>query len=535
MKRYIIFSIVILFLFSSTSNSFSFQHKKINVRVDPRLELLSIVQYLSGYDKAKALLTKLDFEYKKDIEKHFSKYKTHAAVKIFENIGVNGSFDYSAPPTAMLHLSSPPDLEIQVPVTDVILKRAGGKKNMDQFITELRDFAIESNFMDFYNRHISLYEIIQNDVKRKLEGVNTIEALEKYFGIKNHSYNILVVPLFHGGGYGPRVKRSDGKLDVFYIGGPRKVENDTPVFGTKESFMHIAWHEFCHSFVNPTTERFTTEIHKSKSLLTPILLYMNRIGYADWETAVNEHLVRAVTARLQYLNLGEDDKATIKKEKEYGFFYIDHVYKKILDYEKNRDKYSNFIEFYPEILKIFNELTRKDLDEDFFVLPYTGNAISILSQNNKVVILPTNEKDKKLQQKIHESTKLMYDKFHSGTTYINDSDALETDLSDSFLIVFGTMEGNLWLRKHSELFPFKLSGNKLTADKEYTGNRLRLITTFPNPENPEKGVLIYTANNLRDVRSAGGVFHGPTDYVIVNGWKILKAGNYNKNTGKWRF
>ncbi|MFQ5983206.1 MAG: hypothetical protein ACE5KS_07520, partial [Woeseiaceae bacterium] len=45
----------------------------------------------------------------------------------------------------------------------------------------------------------------------------------------------------------------------------------------------------------------------------------------------------------------------------------------------------------------------------------------------------------------------------------------------------------------------------------YTGEDLRFITAWPNPQNPEKGVVMYAAQRAQDVVGINAVFHGPTD------------------------
>jgi len=73
------------------------------------------------------------------------------------------------------------------------------------------------------------------------------------------------------------------------------------------------------------------------------------------------------------------------------------------------------------------------------------------------------------------------------------------------------------------------------ADKVYQGTDLRFISAWPNPQNPKRGILIYTAQQAGDIVGINSVFHGPTDYVVARGTTVLKAYNYKKNKDNWSF
>ena len=97
------------------------------------------------------------------------------------------------------------------------------------------------------------------------------------------------------------------------------------------------------------------------------------------------------------------------------------------------------------------------------------------------------------------------------------------------------MEGNLWLKKYTKILPFSMFPDKLVADREYPGTEIRFKTTWPNPENPERGMLILTAQNTFNLLRCGDVGSGSTDYTVIDGWKVIKYGYYKKEGKKWSF
>jgi hypothetical protein len=434
----------------------------------------------------------------------------------------------------VLHLSDPPELNIEHKFTPYLIERAQGEANLQEFVQALREFARDTQFMDFFNRHHSLYQSIEADIRNKLGDNDYIGLLENYYGIHQHSYTIIPALLFHGGGFGPRMTRPDGSLDIYYIGGLRKIENDQLIFQTEESLRDLAWHEFSHSFVNPLTEKHWKELEMYGSLIDPILTFLNRVGYASWDACVNEHIVRAVTIRFAYREIGkeEGDKA-LKFEKLAGWFYLDPILTKLVDYELHRQQYATFTDFFPEIVKEFKRLHEAKLGDDFYWMPYDGTINSILFQKKSlVVIVPTNEPDKESEKRLQEIQNAWYGR--KGIPVITDVEAMQKDLSKNFILVVGTVEGNLWLKKHAAEFPFKIYSDKVVADKEYPGKEIRLMTTMPNPDNPERGVLIYTAQSTFNVIRCP-VGRGTADYAVADGWKVLKSGFYKKDGKNWTY
>lgn len=150
-----------------------------------------------------------------------------------------------------------------------------------------------------------MVETVYNGIK----DMKIAEALDNYYGMKVNSYNIVLTPMFHNGGYGPGVKGENGLLDIYGIIGPfDTVRNEegkmVPVYSS-DTLRYLVWHEFGHSFVNPTTEKYVDEINKYSNLYPPIKDIMQSQAYGTWETCVNEHIVRAVTTRLTYIHLGK--------------------------------------------------------------------------------------------------------------------------------------------------------------------------------------------------------------------------------------
>lgn len=316
--------------------------------------------------------------------------------------------------------------------------------------------------------------------------------------------------------------------------------DDIPIFGDEQSFKSLVLHEFGHSFINPLTQKYSEEINTYANLYFPIEAQMKQISYGVWETCVNEHLLRAIDANRIHKEGGDTLYQTaIKAEKTQGFFYIEALAEKMAEYENNRDLYKDFETFYPEIIKVFETLSTQELGADFYTIPFEGpiNRALTLGGSN-ILIVPTQEDpffQKDITSYCNALFNLLKNKMGMDVTMITDKEALKLNLDDQNIIVYGTIEGNLWLNQNKASFPFQITQDKIVAGETYKGDNLRLISALPHPTNTNKALLIYTAQQGKAIPDINSIFHGPTDYIIGEANTVYVQGNYSKENGKWTF
>ncbi len=325
----------------------------LKIHVDPRTELLAVIQHYTSW--AKRRHTRMDFEYLDEVNKYFSAFAKHPAVTKSEEL-TNAIFNFDAPPTFVLYHSDPPEFEQIMPYSDYLIARAGGEDNLTDFANKMRDFAVDSDFMIFFNSHIDLYNKIRGDIVSAINDRDYIDIIEKYYDESKKSYNIIPTPLFRSGGYGPQVITPEGK-EVYNICGTPFVDFGKPYYGYRENVLFIMLHEFSHSFVNPVTDEFLNEINKYSELFEPIRTEMERQSYGNWIVCVNEHLVRTNVARFYRSFEGESNKeAILRSEYNSGFIYIYEFDKLMAEYESNRETYITYKSFYPRFVELLKQL-----------------------------------------------------------------------------------------------------------------------------------------------------------------------------------
>jgi hypothetical protein len=506
----------------------------LQVVVDPRVELISTIFHLAG--NREYCMGKVD-SYTNDVEKHFGQFRTHPAVKLAQKLRKERGVSYDACMSMAVHITDTEKCEEQIPFDPrpETLESRWQVNDAREFLAAVRQFVKDTNFNEFIAAHRSLYETTKSRMEDCLEKNAHMEWFDEYFGSRPEASFTLAVGLLNGpSNYGVRCRTADGKEELYCILGVWVTDDKgLPVFN--RSMVGTVVHEFCHSYVNPLTEKYKTDIDKYAKLFDPISSQMRAQAYPAWNTCVIEHIVRALTTRYSYLKVGEEagDKS-LQNEKRRSFFYVPALCERLQYYENNRDKYKTFAQFYPELIKVFEDLSKQDLGKDFYFIPYEGTINAVGQDKNSVIlIIPTNEGDLEIQKKIHDFVRQYQQRFFPQSPIITDAEANKRDLSQNALILFGTMNGNLWLKENATKFPFKIEKSRIVADKDYEGTDLRLISAWPNPQNSKRGILIYTAQQAKDVIKINSVFHGPTDYVIARNTNILKAANYNKKDGVW--
>jgi len=176
-----------------------------------------------------------------------------------------------------------------------------------------------------------------------------------------------------------------------------------------------------------------------------------------------------------------------------------------------------------------------------FDAPFQGpiNAAGAASRST-VLIVPTNEADKTAEERIQASVRGMQTFITTKSPWrevkvMTDVEALQADLSQSSVYIYGTPLGNLWLAKYMTALPVVIEPNSITVDRVYEGSGLRFISAWPHPQNPKLGIVMYTAQRAEDIVDINRVFHGPTDYLIAQGQTIVHSANYVKKNGQWTF
>ena len=344
----------------------------LDIHVDPRIELYETVLYLGPFRGLKnkdgvieaRVSTPFEFAYKREVEKRFSPFKDHPAVKTYGEMATQGLFRFGHPPSVMLHLSDPPGLVETIPLDDFLVRMAGDRGKLDGFIEVMRGFARDADFMAYFGEHRDFYHRLAQGYRKNMEW-NYVKDLEEYYGARQDAYHLILAPLSHPGGFGPRIKTSSGGYEAYAVIGPKSVKDDNPEFGSGDSMRRLCWHEFSHSFVNVMTDAHLEDLRgplgvlESRKLPAPIVERTKAAGIWDVHLCdqAGEYVVRGVTTRLAFRKLGtETGMAAMNEEINQGFIHLEAICKRLEIYESRRQQIPALKDFYPEIVAAFRDL-----------------------------------------------------------------------------------------------------------------------------------------------------------------------------------
>jgi hypothetical protein len=335
------------------------QKKKLNIYTDERIELLNTIQYLSGYP----ILNQSDsLQYREDIDKHFKEFKNHSAILLNKSI-YRKFLGFDRAVNFILHYRLP-NFELITPFTGnelVSLNATTTQDTLKLIVKEFKKFYNEARFNDFYKSRYRFYESINKPIIKELQQYNVVSILESYYRKKNNSYNMLISPMLHDGGYGAEVVEK-GKHNYFAIIGPVYDSiNKIPVFDTKAILSEYVLHEMSHSFCNSIINSNWEELTKLDCLFKPIEFDMKKQAYGNWKVCLYEHLVRANEIILNEIIFGQkkSDELRIEFINDGKWIYIDEFIKVIKEYYlKDKKKYKTQNEIMPLIIEKLKEQTK---------------------------------------------------------------------------------------------------------------------------------------------------------------------------------
>ena len=171
MKNTIKFIILLVFICLITrcvikdGNPSSNVDNQVPIQVDPAIEIISSIHYLAGTGQYDEMLFP---DYLAEVENYFGHLRNYPAVLFSKEINNFHNINGSAPMTLAVYLGPPPSLEphVDLSTSPEDLDPRWTSTLINDFLEKARAFAIESNFMDFYNSHKEFHELAINNLKK---------------------------------------------------------------------------------------------------------------------------------------------------------------------------------------------------------------------------------------------------------------------------------------------------------------------------------------------------------------------------------
>jgi hypothetical protein len=338
--------------------SFSAQgaQNKLEVRVDPRVELMSLIFRLAGnpeYNQNR--LT----SYIQDIEKYFKKSKTLGVVQLAKQLRRTRGVSFDAVMNMAIHVKDVDSMEERVPLEPAPKSwdRRWTAEDTRKFQSAARSFVKDARFNAFFDDHRDLYRTAESRMKKVLQDYRVVDWFDSFFGAKpDASFTVLLGMMNGGACYGPRVAFPDGREELYCVLGVWLMDSrGLPRFD--KSVLPTVVHEFCHSYVNPIINSHAGELEETgQRIFSSVADAMRRQAYPGWQTMMYESLVRACVIR--YILATEGEAAAeqqIVRENTNRFFWIRGLSDLLGEYEVSHNKYPDLDSFFPKIVEFFDK------------------------------------------------------------------------------------------------------------------------------------------------------------------------------------
>jgi hypothetical protein len=222
-------------------------------------------------------------------------------------------------------------------------------------IRKLNEYAEDSKFIDFWNENLDFYVKIEKNISDLVPYNEYIKLISDFYGETKNMFVIIPAPLFKRVSFGPQLTTEKGKVPYF-ITALTTFKDGIPTF-KKETLTWLIFHEFGHSFVNPICEKYRTQIFNHVDFFEYVKKDMSAIAYPDWFPTFHEHIVRTCEGMLlEKAGYTYEAEENYKENLRKGFYLLPFFKEKMEYYDQNRDQYESFEHFFPELLKVFNEV-----------------------------------------------------------------------------------------------------------------------------------------------------------------------------------
>lgn len=360
----------------------------LEVVVDPRVELLSIVFRLAGnpeYSQGRVA------SYAEAVDAHFGKHRDHAVVETARRLRAQKGVSFDAVMSMAVHLEDARDLKEAVPFNPrpAELDERWTVADARLFLDKLRRFAKEADFEGFRKEHEPLYRTATERFREVIAKEGVLEWFDAFFGARPAASFTVALGMLNGGAcYGPRVRK--GKEEVLYcvLGVWSTDEEGLPSFD--RTMLPTVVHEFCHSYANPLVYENEKKLKKAGETIFPhVEAEMRRQAYGNWRTMMCESLVRACVVRYVRAKDGPDAaRKEVDEQVGRSFLWTPELSELLGEYEAGRDRYPTLGPFLPRVVAFFDDYAPGFAEERKKRAERTPHVVSMTPENGATDVDP---------------------------------------------------------------------------------------------------------------------------------------------------
>ena len=509
---------------------------RFRVQVDPRVELLCLLQRLAGLEEYNQAP---DSPYRRALDAHFAPYLEHEAVTTTRSLHEVFSVSYNAPPSLAVYLKDLESMELLVPTAPLPpgLDGRWALAPVAGYLEQVRDFAEQSDFAGFLAGQAAYIAEVEAAYAAALPGAALMHWNDGFFGPRPNLRCVAVPGLLCGpNNYGVRAVDAAGQ-ETFYqvLGVPAAAADGRLRLGTYVE--PLLAHEVAHSYVNPEVERQRAAFAAAApAVYEQVAAVMRAQAYGDWMTLCCETGVRAVTILYMQDRHGPAaGQRQAAEEEARGFAWAGEVAAR---WDRARAQ-RPFADFVPEMAAAMADWLA--LPPEQRRPPFRGTIHGALSAvkaggGGSLLLAPA------AGTPLAEYARAIHGKFYAAASVrlAAAGDVSPEQAAAVARVVYGTPSSNPHLAPVLAAAQAEVRADGITLGRRrFAGEHLVLILCQPSPSNPRDAIVAYAAAAEEDLVGVNSLFHGPSDWVVgrrvgAQRYEAVASGDFPKaGDGRW--
>jgi hypothetical protein len=494
------------------------------VHVDRRVELISIVERLAGAEEYRRTTT----PYAAEVDAAFARFADHPAITATKALRASHGISYDAPMWLATHL----DDQLQPRAIDELatVEPRWAGVDLATYTAQLREFAATSKYDAFFAAHQAHYTAVADVLRTMVDAERPVVWFDALFGDRADATFFVIPGMLSGQlNFGPRVTLADGKVELFQIIGIHRADGMPE---TDAQAVALVVHEMAHSYINPLLARHRARLEPAGvKLFERVEQPMRAQAYTNWETMLNEAVVRAVTVLYMRDKHGDvAGAAAARDEIRRSFVWTNDLVEVVRKFQ--RSKHADLDTLTTAIAGFFDQLViqyRDGLPRTAFLGPidaaYTGTPTFVLPVGSE----PLATYARKLHDQLFRTAPLL-----------TASDRSFAESAGKHLVAFGSAATNPVVALALERAQWKITADAITlGTKTFRGPGLVLVACRFRHDDPTHGLVIYAAARDEDLVGFNhAVHHGTTDWLVARRtgktFEVLGTGDFPRAVdGAW--
>lgn len=291
---------------------------RAEVRVDPRIELISVLFYLAGAPEYRRAY---ETSYRRAVDAHFGAFKDHAAVAATRELRSRFGISHNAPPALAVQLDGELAARVRLDPLPGDVDERWRAVDIPAYLEQMRGFARDTGFAAFFAGHRAYFAGVEARFAGALGAAQVDAWFDGAFGPRPGASFFVCPGLLVGPwSYSATAKLGRGREEVFQIVALEALDAEFLPVPTAMT-IDLVVHERAHAYVNPVVDEHAAELAAAAApTFAAARAQMERQSYMTPKVMVQESIVRALRVLYARERRGADEGvAALRDEQARGF------------------------------------------------------------------------------------------------------------------------------------------------------------------------------------------------------------------------